>query len=268
MDSNLLKGNVNIVMLNIGCGSRFHPHWINIDYSVDIAVRQKPFFKLLTAIGILKMERLYFINHDVSRGLPFQNCSIDVAYHSHFLEHLDTDKADYFVEEIYRVLKPGGIHRVVVPDLEDIVECYRLALANCREGKAGADDEYAWALIRLFDQMVRTKPGGRMQEYLDKRNLIRDTAHFRQCNWRERLKCMLGLSRANDPSALGELHRWMYDDYSLCSLLAQKGFIDVHRVSYLESRIPLWESFRLDQNPDGTPYKPDSVYVECIKPQI
>jgi len=32
-----------------------------------------------------------------------------------------------------------------------------------------------------------------------------------------------------------------------------------------ESYIPDWASFNLDTEPDGTVYKPDSLYIEAIK---
>ena len=99
-------------MLNLGCGGRFHPEWTNIDfYSSGGAV----------------------IAHDLNLGIPFPDSSFDVVYHSHVLEHFPKAKARRFIAECVRVLKPGGILRVVVPDLEDLghdAHADRVALAD------------------------------------------------------------------------------------------------------------------------------------------
>ena len=52
--------------------------------------------------------------HDLSKGIPFDDNSVDVVYHSHLLEHIDRKNVPTFLKEIRRVLKPRGIHRIVV----------------------------------------------------------------------------------------------------------------------------------------------------------
>jgi hypothetical protein len=65
----------------------------------------------------------------------------------------------------------------------------------------------------------------------------------------------------------GEVHQWMYDRYSLTRLLEQAGFQNPQRRGPTESVIPGWASFHLDTDPDGSTYKPDSIYMEAVKPQ-
>ena len=65
----------------------------------------------------------------------------------------------------------------------------------------------------------------------------------------------------------GEVHELMYDRYSLARLLAQAGFLDLRRRDPAESLIPDWTSYHLDTDPDGSIYKPDSIYMEAVKPQ-
>ena len=60
----------------------------------------------------------------------------------------------------------------------------------------------------------------------------------------------------------------MYDEYSFARLLSQAQFADIRRVAHLQSRIPDWASYRLDNNADGSPYKPDPLYVECVMPAL
>lgn len=64
----------------------------------------------------------------------------------------------------------------------------------------------------------------------------------------------------------GEVHQWMYDRYSLRKLLSECGFVDIVQRTAYDSYIPNWTQFNLDTEPDGTVYKPDSLYMEAIKP--
>ncbi len=64
----------------------------------------------------------------------------------------------------------------------------------------------------------------------------------------------------------GEVHQWMYDRYSLAVLLEKSGFKNIIQCTAAESSIPNWTSFNLDTELDGTVYKPDSLFMEAIKP--
>jgi predicted SAM-dependent methyltransferase len=55
---------------------------------------------------------------DLRRDLPFPDSSVAVAYCSHTLEHLFPEDALKLLREIRRVLKPDGIARIVVPDVD------------------------------------------------------------------------------------------------------------------------------------------------------
>src|SRR5262249_55509985 len=63
----------------------------------------------------------------------------------------------------------------------------------------------------------------------------------------------------------GEVHQWMYDSYSLSRALVEAGFVAPRRMRANESRVIDWTTFGLDTEPDGRPYKPDSVYVEAVR---
>lgn len=57
----------------------------------------------------------------------------------------------------------------------------------------------------------------------------------------------------------------MYDRYSLRRALERVGFSEVTLQSPDKSRIEDWGSFGLDTEPDGTVYKPGSLYMEALK---
>jgi hypothetical protein len=63
----------------------------------------------------------------------------------------------------------------------------------------------------------------------------------------------------------GEVHQWMYDRFSLPRLLRQAGFQRVTRQTAHTSAIPGWPQYRLDTEPNGAVYKPDSLFMEATK---
>ena len=65
----------------------------------------------------------------------------------------------------------------------------------------------------------------------------------------------------------GEVHRWMYDRYSLRELCHKTGFVDFHICRADESNIDDFANSELD-SADGMTRKPDSLFVECRRPAI
>ena len=85
--------------LNLGCGlqhkqSTENKTWVNLDNDL----RTKP--------QVLR---------DVKRGLPFNTGIFSVVYASHFLEHFGGEDFVFIMNEIYRVLKPGGVLQLLSP---------------------------------------------------------------------------------------------------------------------------------------------------------
>lgn len=128
-------------LLNFGCGATYHPDWTNLDAS--------PLSPDVTA-------------HDLRRRFPFADATYDAAYGSHVLEHLEPDAASLLLRECHRILRPGGILRIVVPDLETIARLYLDSLERAASGDNEAAFRYDWMMLELYDQTVRTTSGGRM----------------------------------------------------------------------------------------------------------
>ena len=267
-------------LLNVGCGRCYHPKWTNID---------------LVACGPEVRQ------YDLRRGLPYESNSFDAVYHSHVLEHLTQDDAVSMLRQCQQVLRPGGVMRVVVPDLEGIARTYLKTL----EVAASKDDEMAvanhqWMTLELLDQMTRQRCGGEMgsaMRRLDQpnRQFIRERmgGEMDQSSVKSRKTVMMRLSRSardlRKQLALaavtliegssgrevyregsfrqsGEIHRWMYDRVSLSRLLQQVGFAEPVVCGAGESRIPNFDSYQLDRV-NGVTRKPDSLYIEAIKPR-
>ena len=96
------------LLVNIGAGGQGKPGWINVD--------------IFEASGINCV-------YDCRKSLPFPDNSAKGIFSEHFFEHIDyVEEVPYFLAECYRVLKPGGIIRLIVPDLQKYLKAY------CEEG--------------------------------------------------------------------------------------------------------------------------------------
>jgi predicted SAM-dependent methyltransferase len=276
--------------LNLGCGARFHPEWINVDIAP-----QSP----------------EVIRADLSKTIPFESGTFKVVYHAAVLEHMRRESAAFFIGECYRVLEPGGVIRVGVPDLENIARTYLAKLEEVRNGQADKEDDYDWILLELLDQMARERSGGQMLAFLDRSNIPNEGFVIRRIGdeGREIIDLLRrrklyqpeppysdssssGSSPASGvPAAMkrlilaqlltphekraleigrfrlaGEVHHWMYDRFSLGRLLAKAGFIRVSFHDSTGSNISDWASYHLDVTEQGQAIKPDLIFAEAHKP--
>ena len=119
--------------INVGCGTNPTPGWLNLDNSPSVLLGRVPaVMTLLAATGVLRGMRLDFakaaqaggVRWANARHLPVADASTEVIYSSHMLEHLEPSEARRFLAEVRRVLIPGGILRLGVPDLALMVRGY------------------------------------------------------------------------------------------------------------------------------------------------
>ena len=164
------------MLLNIGCGATAHPDWLNLDM-----VPQHPL-----AVAC-----------DLRHGLPLAANAADACYSSHVLEHLTRAEADPFIAEQFRVLRPNGVIRVVVPDLEVMCRDYLDHLAALRAGATQRDFAYRFTLLEIFDQVVRDRSGGELiGVYRAARGA--DVAHIRRRHGAEAEPFLSGAKAAGD----------------------------------------------------------------------
>jgi SAM-dependent methyltransferase len=110
------------MLLNVGCGDwRPKDPWINIDNLYNAFPEGHPERSKL--IGRLDLESNY-INHDITTPWPFENESVDGIVMSHVLEHFVMKQAIDIMVETRRVLKPGGVLRINVPDASYFRQVY------------------------------------------------------------------------------------------------------------------------------------------------
>ncbi len=93
--------------LRLHLGSGFSPKegWVNIDL---IGARADLFWNL-------------------RRGLPFAESTADAIFHEHLLEHLRLNEGYLLTRECFRVLRPGGLIRIGVPDAGALLTSYAAA---------------------------------------------------------------------------------------------------------------------------------------------
>lgn len=96
---------------NVGAGRFSHPFWTNID---KVSEHYK--------------ERLSPHNIDIDlfdkNPLPIEDASAEVFYCSHVLEHIDTTSGQHLLNQMYQKLKPGGIVRLTMPDVDLAYQAY------------------------------------------------------------------------------------------------------------------------------------------------
>jgi SAM-dependent methyltransferase len=121
--------------LHLGCGAQAPKGWINVDWFIGARLARLP------VVGwIARKSNLFGLEwpsdvflHDLRRPLPWRDASVDAIYASHLLEHLTREEGDRLLRECHRVLAPGGIVRIVVPDLRAIVDGYREGRSSALE---------------------------------------------------------------------------------------------------------------------------------------
>ena len=118
-------------LLHLGCGLCAPENWVNVDASWNAWLSQRPLLmrlvKILSLAPRAQLEIKWPKNIlicDVRKPLPFNDGSFDAVYASHLLEHLHLSDAQKLLLECNRVLRANGVCRIVVPDLESLINEY------------------------------------------------------------------------------------------------------------------------------------------------
>jgi SAM-dependent methyltransferase len=193
----------NKVYVQYGCGQSAPKEWVNFDVSPTLRIQKTP------VLGLLVRKRLSAIfpanvrYGDIIKGLPVPQQSVDGMYCSHVLEHLALDDFRKALCNTYAALKPGGIFRCVVPDLERPAKQYLLAL------EAG-------------DEEASTR-------FIGRNTLL---------GMEQRPRGMKGLIRTYFGNSL---HLWMWDRLSLAGELKKAGFVQVRACSFNDCEDPMFK---------------------------
>ena len=113
------------VYLNLGCGPNHKPGFINLDYfwtpEIDVC-------------------------WDMACPLPLPDASVSGIFTEHCLEHLSYEDGAKALQEIHRLLRPGGVARIVVPDAQLYLQLYE-------KRKVGAKDLFPYESFGEFPEL-------------------------------------------------------------------------------------------------------------------
>ena len=87
--------------LHLGCGDHHIANWINVDFSPAMNVE---------------------VAADLTREMPFRSASIDLIHSEDFIEHVDETAGKLVLTECHRILRAGGVMRLLTPDLRTLIE--------------------------------------------------------------------------------------------------------------------------------------------------
>ncbi len=224
--------------INLGCGPKGHDDWINVDWGI-LAILHR--FRALESL-LLKLRlfpdgfNIDWPNnlkvHNCKKNVPFRSGTVDYVYSSHFLEHLKKFETEKVVSECYRVLKPGGVLRISVPDLE------LLATKYVQKDKSYFSD---------LEDVIAPKNG-------ESATLMGDilTSNFYPQHFKIKTTGLRTVMKLFERP-----HSWMFDYESLKDLLSRNGFKNIEKKAYKNGRVPNIDFL------DGFPEM--SLYIEAEK---
>jgi SAM-dependent methyltransferase len=116
--------------MNWGCGNHVAPGWINSDIDDTPGIE---------------------ISCDIRDGLPLDDDCLDYIVSVHALQELPWGDLLGALSELRRVLKPGGVLRLCLPDLERGIDAY---FENDRDYFVVPDEDAATIGGKLVTQLV------------------------------------------------------------------------------------------------------------------
>lgn len=158
------------IMLNLGAGQRERtPGFTNID------VRPLPNVDIVASVDKLDM---------------FDDNSVDLIYSAHVLEHFGRNEIESVLIEWHRVLKPGGILRLAVPDFEKVVEVYqktkdlKLLLGHLVGGQGYPENVHRMVFDFALLSELLTKVGfANIRRYDWQQTIHKDYDDYSQAYW-------------------------------------------------------------------------------------
>lgn len=189
------------VYLQYGCGLSVGEGWRNFDNSMTLRLSRVPGLAPLVRLagGVRFPDEVLY--GDVCAGPLAPPGSCAGIYASHVLEHLTLEDFRTALANTFVMLRPGGVFRLIVPDLEALARVYT-ELLDQNTDTANND----FLLGACLGEVSR--PSGLVG----------------------RLRDIFSSNK----------HRWMWDWPSMKRELAAAGFVDIRRCDYLDSGDPMF----------------------------
>jgi len=110
--------------VHYGCGLCAPKEWLNFDASPMLKLQRLPLIGSLMPASKFGRWPANAKVGDIRDGLPVAEKSAAGVYCAHVLEHLALDDFRLALRNTYRILRPGGIFRLVMPDLRAMMRKY------------------------------------------------------------------------------------------------------------------------------------------------
>jgi SAM-dependent methyltransferase len=178
--------------VHYGCGFTAPLQWVNFDASNTLKWERFPIIGRLYTKNSQRFPRNVRCG-DIVTGLPVPDASCAGVFASHVLEHLALDDFHKAIANTRKILREGGIFRLVVPDLE-------------------------WSAREYLSRLEAKDPRANAF-FLEKTQL----------GYVERDRSFVGLFYAWLRTSA---HLWMWDAPALIHALQQHGFRQVRRCSF------------------------------------
>lgn len=204
------------------------------------------------------------VNYDLREfnELPLPSNSASVVFSSHTFEHIFPDNVDFVLRELFRVIKPGGVLRLSVPDYQRAVTAYEdKDDAFFRGGGVACHGDNLEELFANFFASFKCKNYGAKTDYIGGPKLTIEQREFLQNNIGKMdadslIKYCVSLI---PEEAYYVAHVNGFNFESMKSILEKSGFVDVVKSDYKASRIPELRGDAFDNRPEV------SLYTECRK---
>ena len=189
--------------VQFGCGFSPANGWLNYDSSPTLKIERSLFRHFLSAK--ISGNDARFPDQvkfgDIRKGLPVPPKSVRGVYASHVLEHLSLCDMRRALRNTLVILRPGGVFRMVVPDLQARAERY---ITQLQTDPSSASIEF----MRSLGMGVEERP----------HNVVGI------------LRTIWG----------GSAHLWMWDRSSLEEELKRAGFVEIRTCKYGDAEDPMF----------------------------
>lgn len=111
--------------VQFGCGLCAPEEWVNYDSSPTLRFQRLPLVGSLVPSGPYGRFPANVLFGDIVNGLPLPDGAAELLYCSHVLEHLSLEDLRRALRNCRKVLRLGGVFRLVLPDIELLVNQYK-----------------------------------------------------------------------------------------------------------------------------------------------
>jgi predicted SAM-dependent methyltransferase len=216
------------IRVQYGAGCIAPEGWLHYDASPSVWLERLPVIGPLIRVNENRFPSSVQFG-DIVDGLPIEENSAQAVYASHVLEHLAYDEFWVALRNTYKMLKPGGVFRMIVPDLQERARRYLACVAS-------NDPE---ASSRFLKECYLGQSSRPRSAFAKLRNLF-------------------GRSK----------HLWMWDEVSLSEALKSVGFVNVRRCKYGDASDPAFVLVEREDRFVDQSLEIDEIAMEGQKPSV